>query len=672
MSKAKIILFIIGIFTSCSIQSFAQFDPIQHPKNASVRNAINIERAGLSFDDKQSYEKAQNFIQRDSNYYIGYMYDGIYKYEKSVDIFGFENAVASLQKALDLLEKDYANYLKKRSSDCFVYYGYYQLHQDYSFIAYYLNYAYAYSNQLEQSYQVIQRTLSWNFQKNYALQPYIALAWIIHRNRFYTSNNYSFLGNSIQANEQLAFNYLDSATLNINQNLTINSSISAPNFYKLEYENVNFYKAILFAYNMKFDSATHYYEALRSSAYFSSNNYATFNAIQGEFSEAANYYNMAAVFDNDEQHLREYVYYGSLLDIYKNNPSQASLSLREVMAATGSTPGFGWYNIAAARAEMYNGSYEKAALYLDKAEAFKELHIGTTLGNTHYIFTQKLLRLKWYNDAIQIEKTTHKNWWYNIGCLYRIVKHYFKKLSVQNEVMQLLLDNKERDLVIYTLFSTESTNGWDELWYLLKDYSHQYFYNKYSEYAEKDERPNIIKYHELMRAKLRYEQGYIQEAQDILSAIFEEVPSVFSDENYESLFWARCYELLGKIAYENDDWDRYNMAINKIIQLYPQLIHTSSLPKKLNLKTDIQNDVIKGLKKYNIKWTSQEAGLPTLEIINTVTASGAAITIQLFDNTGLPLQTPKTFNTTATNSEEIYNYLLSLQKNETLPETDEL
>ena len=53
------------------------------------------------------------------------------------------------------------------------------------------------------------------------------------------------------------------------------------------------YKSILFSYQLNIESGAHYYEKLRSTAYFPENNFATFCAIQGKFAEAEANYNIA-------------------------------------------------------------------------------------------------------------------------------------------------------------------------------------------------------------------------------------------------------------------------------------------------------------------------------------------------------------------------------------------
>lgn len=565
---------------------YAQFSPIQHPRNIPVRQTIDKARIGLDFTDKATITKAQSFIQQDSTYYVGYMYEGIYRSEKAADVFGYQNAIAPLENALRLLSKDYDALLRKRSSDYYVYYSYYTLHQDYSIIAYYLENAYAYAGQVNKAYEVIQKVIQYNFQKHYGLVPYTALAWLVHRNRFYTKAQYVFLGNSIQENETLAHAYLDSANIEIDRNITINSSVLSAGFDEKLYLNVDFYRAILYAYNLEMDSATHYYNKLYETGYVSYNNYANFKSIQGAFEEAEINYNIANYSGNSNFELKEFIYFGSVINIYKNDLVEAAYLLEQTIKDQGSTPGFGWYNLGLARVEMYNGNYDRAQQYLTKAKDFHELHIGTTLGELHYDFTRQLLQLKWYNEQIQLEKFTHKNWWYRPKSLWKIVKLYFSKLSCEQVVMDLLINNKERDLVIYTLFSTESTVSWDEIWYLLKDYSHKYFTKKYAELAVEDQRPDIIKYYKLVEAKILYEKGNIKAAKAILEMLLANDIVPVEERKFEMLYWGRVFELMGLIADEENNTTLYQVACNKLMLYYPQLFITSSLRPSLLFKAE--------------------------------------------------------------------------------------
>ncbi|MBL7936116.1 MAG: hypothetical protein JNM51_09960, partial [Bacteroidia bacterium] len=81
--------------------------------NEVARYEINAKRIGVDPESKDALPRSREFIRLDSTYYVGYMYEGIYKYERSSDYLGYQQAIAPLRKALDLLEKDYNEKLGK-------------------------------------------------------------------------------------------------------------------------------------------------------------------------------------------------------------------------------------------------------------------------------------------------------------------------------------------------------------------------------------------------------------------------------------------------------------------------------------------------------------------------------------------------------------------------------
>src|SRR4051812_15706836 len=80
--------------------SFAQGNP-------TARYEIDAKRTGVNPVDKDALPRSREFIRLDSTYYVGYMFEGTYKSEKSSDFIGFKYAIPSLKKAFVLLQKDY-------------------------------------------------------------------------------------------------------------------------------------------------------------------------------------------------------------------------------------------------------------------------------------------------------------------------------------------------------------------------------------------------------------------------------------------------------------------------------------------------------------------------------------------------------------------------------------
>ena len=87
-----------------SFNSFAQ--------NDAARYEIDAKRIGVLPTDKDALPRSREFLRLDSTYYIGHMYEGIYKWDRSVDYLGFKNAIPALKKALFYFEKDYGIVLK--------------------------------------------------------------------------------------------------------------------------------------------------------------------------------------------------------------------------------------------------------------------------------------------------------------------------------------------------------------------------------------------------------------------------------------------------------------------------------------------------------------------------------------------------------------------------------
>src|SRR5690606_36601130 len=104
-----------------------------------------------------------------------------------------------------------------RTGDLLRYYPAYRYHQDYTFFAAQLTECYSNTNQPEQAFEVTKLVQRWNFQADYNYPLYATKAWIVHRNRFFTSAQYPFLENSIPANERLANAFLDPGLVKIEE-----------------------------------------------------------------------------------------------------------------------------------------------------------------------------------------------------------------------------------------------------------------------------------------------------------------------------------------------------------------------------------------------------------------------------------------------------------------------
>ena len=591
------LIFINSLFTEL-VQ--AQIVPVNHPRNQQKRYEIDAKRVGTDYNSNDALPRSREFIRIDSTYYVGWMYEGMYKVNHAADYLGYKNAVIPLKKALYQLERDYARMLRTRSADLMTYYPAYRFHMDYSVIAYNLMDCYNNIEQPQDAYNVIRKDLKWNFQNEGFMQSYNYLAWTVHRNRFYTSSKYAFLKNSIKENEKLANAYLDSAFRKIRIDKALNEAFF-PGYESIAKQSVYHYKAILYSYALNIDSATRYYNLMKETPIFSHNNYATFLSICGNFRLAEREYELASTQDVGDKRLQEWAYYSSILDIYKANPKRGMQNMKDMIKAVGSTPGFGWYNIALARCCAYNGDVKESERYIKKAEAFKEVHIGTTLGQSHYDFSINLVKLMNNIERIQQVKFENSGWWYTPSALTKVAQESSAKYLLQYLIVNQFAMNPERDLVIYRLFSTESTVAWDEIWYLMRDFSTNFFVEKFQSELKDDHRKLIKKYFKLYVARLQMKKGNYTEAQKILYDILNNEKT---DLEYEKLFAARTYEALAMCAKEKKNINEYNESLYSFYINFPQLLPYSDLKPNLRLTIIGTPDqkVVDRLKGCNINW----------------------------------------------------------------------
>jgi hypothetical protein len=290
---------------------------------------------------------------------------------------------------------------------------------------------------------------------------------------------------------------------------------------------------------------------------------------------------------------------------------------KEAIEFSGSTPGFGWYNIALSRSYLYDGQLDSAEYTLNKAAAFKEVHIGTTLTQTQYEFSINLLRLQLIERKIGLEKFVNKGWWYSPTSLYNIASLKIEKLLLQYILINQLTANPERDRVVYDLFCAESTTSFDEALYLLKDFSPAYFIKKYDRYVQADNRINLKRYFRLIKHEMEWQDGDEDEATEGFENIIKEITV---DTANEKLFLGRLYEGLAR-GYDEDNNKRdFEFYSNVLLEEYPQLIPFSNLPVKMVLVTagiddEATKNAIKELKKCNINWVDNaDANTPVAKV----------------------------------------------------------
>ncbi|MEP6951002.1 MAG: hypothetical protein ABI863_17070 [Ginsengibacter sp.] len=551
-------------------------------QNNAARYEIDAKRIGVNFYDKDALPRSREFIRLDSAYYVGWYFEGMYKYDRAADYLGYKNCIAPLKKSFLLFERNYNNNLKNILAP-----GRYNPQQaDVIRLCNALYDSYSNIEEPDSAMWLLDRIQSWNTGIDF-MEYHIKAAWTIHRNRFYL-HKYSFLKNSVEENEQLALSHLYIALAGGDANAI-------------------FYLAIIHNYLLNIDSAGLYYDILKQTGGFSYNNYAHFQNTLGNFSDAiADFENEKYGFD---KRLIESYYFLPTLFINSGKSKEAIIESNGIINQMGSTPGFGWYNIALARSYLYNGQLDSCEKAITKAAQFKELHIGTTLGQSQYNFAVNGIKLMLAKNKIERIKFLNKGWWYSLSDLSAISaltgQEFLLKFALVNE----LAGNPERRQVVYNLFTSENVIGFDEILNMMKNISPQYFATVYKQKAEGEKRKNIVKYMQLFYGEFSYEEGnHTESKQTFENILYNTLP----DTAHEKLYLARLYESLARSYSYDDERNKAESMKYSFFKEYPQLIPFSGLTITINLitsplNTSMEKNIIKELRGCNIN-CENEAG----------------------------------------------------------------
>lgn len=610
------------LFAFACLYFFVLSQPLVAQINEAARYEINAKRIGVDPESKDALPRSREFIRLDSTYYVGYMYEGIYKYERSSDYLGYQQAIPALRKAIDLLEKDYSDKLRNL-------FGSFQnmdagriLYQDFFVTA---NALYSCYNSLEMpdsTMSIINRIDRYHFQRDF-FNVGSSRSWLYHRNRFFTSKDHPFLKNTIEENEKEAFRECYEQLAYIAKTKTNNDYWYGEYATKEDELTVYHYLALLHDYNQNYDSSRYYYSLLIAGNRVSWSNYANMEHVMGDFANAVNDYSRIEY--KQRFALVEADYYMPMIFVYAALPKTAISIAQGKITESGSIPGFGWYNIALARAYLYDGQLDSCELFLNKASNFKELHMHTTLTQSHYEFTINLLRIQLIDKKMSLLKFFDTGWWHSFNGLYDMCALKLEKLMLEYALVNAMVNNPERDRLVYELFCSESTVSFDESMYLLKDFCLPYFEKKYRDYAIQDPRRKINRYFRLNICRLLLEQGEDDEANRECEKLmnetipFEDIASGNNDNlidfNYEKLFAYRVFEIMTKTSSGKD----YLLYRNNCFEAYPQLMLFSEMPMEMNVTFEgMQNDpiikkVISDLNDCNIELTNKE-GIPTAHV----------------------------------------------------------
>ncbi len=590
-------------------------------RKSAARQGIDAKRTILNLSSEEAGPRSREFIRTDSSYYVGWLVEGFFKFNRAADYLGYKAAAVSFDKALTKLERDYAKQLRTRTKDVLTYISIYPFQLDYGLITYNLVQSYLNIDSPMAAYRTLRRYGKWNFQKDF-LDVYNQLMWVTHRNRFYTTAQYPFLKNSIAENEALAGRYLDTSLRRIGQQAAYNKPIFNTSTEKQERLGVYHYKAILASYAFEIDTAQRYYDLMDAGGQPSANNYASFRAITGDFRTAEASYATASFSDGGDRRLQEWAYYTTMLSIYKGQPKAGLRLIEDQIKQAGSTPGYGWYQIARARCLSYDGQIAAAEKAIEKATIFKEVHIGTTLGQSHYDFSIQLEKLVAAQKRWDMLKFENRDWWYNPKVLLKLTQQAavlgLQRFLIINQFAQ----NPERDRVIYKLFSTESTVAWDEIWPLISGFSTRFFLERFQKEAKEDNRPRIRKYFRYFVARLLMKGDKWDDARRMLQSISS--TDAASDLEYEKLLFARKEEALALIADELKDDKESKRASLQAAEWFPQLAPFSGLrlPVTLQVSGAVDQKLLTRLKACNVDFSP--AG-PSLQAKLDFQVAGAGV-----------------------------------------------
>src|SRR5690349_5235018 len=154
-------LFLLCIVCIFAIRSFGQ------ENKTAARYEIDAKSVGVDSSDKDALPRSREFLRIDSTYYVRWMYEGMYKYNRSADYLCYKNAIAPLRKSLNLLAKDYAQVLRNIYSSIAYFSERVQRYQDTIVITSALNKCYDNIEMPDSVVTVLDEIESYHFQRDY-------------------------------------------------------------------------------------------------------------------------------------------------------------------------------------------------------------------------------------------------------------------------------------------------------------------------------------------------------------------------------------------------------------------------------------------------------------------------------------------------------------------------
>ncbi len=584
-------------------------------QRTQIDDMVKEHRKG--FKDMEALILARKMIELDSTYYRGYYFEGAYRYYRASDKRGFKSAVKPLEKAVELMEKDFGWQLV-RYTNVQYYIKAYDRQRDYCFLINLLQRSYQNLEMPKEAVKTARRLIDRNLIFEMNGSPYSDLAWIYHRNRMY-GEKYDFLEPTIEENVRKGMSFLDSIERTNQRNVSyIQDWFRNPKIFDYMWNEIYHNKAVFYSYLLEIDSAEMMSRKQMDLGMLSDNNYAILQFIKGDFVKSEEYFKKAKLSDNREaKSFQEYDYMLACLENFKGNPEKGVEMMQATIAEAGPTPGYGWYNMALARSYYYNGEVEKFGTYQERAGNFEDLHIGTSHGEEMYERSKLVLNYLHLDQQMKAIQFEDDFYWLKPKKLFKLANLYLERKSVHLLITGHLASDPEREIVTYNIFASENLIFFDEIWECIKDFNADFFIKTFKEKIETDERESIKKYFRYLIAKFHLSEGDTKKASEYLQLILDD--ETLNPET-EKLLIARTHEALAELHDEEDNETEKDKSLLELYKSYPQLIPFSK--NRIKMKLEIEKppsekftEIEETIRGMNVKWQEKNGdNYPTASI----------------------------------------------------------
>lgn len=574
-----------------------------HAQNMPQREAraiIDTLRWGFDYKSAEANRRAKRAQQLDSTYYISHLIEGFHHYDKAEEMTGLRKAVPPLRRALRQFKREFGYVIDKRYTREDIFGGAWQqmLRQiDYFTLASTLTEVYISLEMPDSAYAALTAMRDDNLVFDF--RSYQGLAWIYFRSRIYTKERYPFLKNSIEENIKTAFLYTDSLEQKYKRAVPyfrreiLSAYPEGSGFHNFFYNSfvkrppgfVANTRGILYGYDFEPQLAAKYFLKMDGEDNLAKNVNLGYTYHSDVDLKTAEDYFSKVVADGSKSRGGHWQGYSTVF-VYKGEPLEGALKLRQERDQHGFTIGYGWDNLCLARMYLYAGLIDDASLALDKAEEFTEVHFNTSFREDQYRFMLKALRLLTIEMENGARKFENRNHWVSWNWLKEAPRLTWLKYNYVYDLANELAQNPEREIVYYHIFHSESIISFDELWFLADQLSNGFLREKFASLMESDPRENMRRYYQYFIARLMISDGQSEAAFDKLTAILTD-PTL--DKTYEKLLIARIHQQCAAIAEEQDWLPQMEFHLNELYRIYPQLMPFGDVAMRFRLQ--LSNDL---------------------------------------------------------------------------------